>query len=787
MQTDWDFCTTSLRQVSRTFSRPIEVLPGDLRKAVTCGYLLCRIVDAVEDNEAFTTTQRDDRYREFHGVLRGVAPATEFERLWTGVEGSPKHEIELCSQIHRVMAILDKLPTDMRDAVLRWVAEMARGMQIYSHRSADRDGVIAPWTTEDLQRYCYFVAGTVGHMLTDLFTSEMDLEPDSPVAQRMSELAEAFGAGLQLVNILKDITDDLHRGWSFVPRSLCSAQGLHNLDLTDPDHRAAAHRAVIPLFDLARRNLDRALEYALTVPAKHREVRLFCLLPLWLAVKTLRHAYGNDAMVTSGEEVKVSRREVEEVISRCTANFGNDAELRADYEAMWHPVSRPMAADERVVRGNGRGSTVKALTPPIERPSSRISGFYRLDIRNRHQELACRFDLSDDELELLRGAGVDGVGIADKMVENCVGVLSLPVGLGLNFQVNGKDYVVPMAVEEPSVVAAASNTARLIRASGGFHATATESLMIAQVQVFAVDEPSRARAAIEEAAHRILDAANQRHPNMVARGGGAKAVEVRTPGSDPQMLVVHLLVDCQDAMGANIVNDMAEGVAPLIEEVSGGRVRLRILSNLADRRLAQARCAIREDLLERQGHAGSAVAEGVVEAYQFAAVDPYRAATHNKGVMNGIDAVGIATGNDWRGLEAGAHAYAARNGAYEPLTRWWRADGHLHGEIELPMAVGTVGGSTRVQPTLRVLHKLLGAENAKELAMVMAAVGLAQNLGALSALATEGIQRGHMSLHARSVALSAGVPQDRIDDVAATLVRIGQFSPSAARKIADRE
>jgi len=431
--------------------------------------------------------------------------------------------------------------------------------------------------------------------------------------------------------------------------------------------------------------------------------------------------------------------------------------------------------------------TANAHLESQERPSSRIPGFYHLEMRSRHHELVRRFDLTDEELGLLRGAGVDGLAIADKMVENCVGVLRLPVGLGLNFQINGRDYVVPMAVEEPSVVAAASNMARIVRASGGFSARASEALMIAQVQVLAIDDPDVARAAIEQAANRIIEAANEHHPNMVARGGGAKSLEVRLFDTEPQMLVVHLLVDCRDAMGANIVNDMAEGVAPLIERVSGGRVGLRILSNLADRRLARAHCSIREDLLARQGREGSTVAERVVEAYRFAAADPYRAATHNKGVMNGIDAVGIATGNDWRSLEAGAHAYAARNGRYEPLTRWWRKDGHLHGEIELPMAVGTVGGSTRVQPTLRVLQKLLGAQSAQELGMVMCAVGLAQNLGALCALATEGIQRGHMSLHARSVALAAGISHDRIDDVAAKLVRIGDFSTSAARQLAETD
>jgi len=344
MQADWDFCTTSLRQVSRTFSRPIEVLPGELRKAVTCGYLLCRIVDAVEDNESFTVAERDERYRLFHAVLCRSVPASSFEALWNGVKGSPTAEIELCSHMARVMAIVDQLPVDMRDAVIRWVAEMARGMQIYSHRSADRDGVIAPCTSDDLQRYCYFVAGTVGHMLTELFATEMQIEADSPISSRMSELAEPFGTGLQLVNILKDITDDLHRGWSFVPRSLCRAEGLHNRDLANPSRLGEAHRAVTPLFELARRNLDRALEYALTVPPEHREIRLFCLLPLWLAVRTIAQAYGNDAMFATDEEVKVSRREVEEVVERCSRNVSDDRFLRADYEAMWHPVSRLMEA-----------------------------------------------------------------------------------------------------------------------------------------------------------------------------------------------------------------------------------------------------------------------------------------------------------------------------------------------------------------------------------------------------------------------------------------------------------
>lgn len=344
MQSDWEFCTDSLRKVSRTFSRPIEVLPGDLRKAVTCGYLLCRIVDAVEDNDSFSLDERDERYLVFHEVLRSQGSTECFARLWLDATGSPAHEVELCSQIGRVTAVLDDVPPRMRSAVLRWVTEMARGMQIYSHRAADRDGVIAPWTSDDLARYCYFVAGTVGHMLTELFTEEMGIEADTAVAQRMSELAEPFGAGLQLVNILKDITDDLHRGWSFVPRSLCRAQGLHHRDLADPTRRTDAHRTVMPLFYLARRNLDRALDYALAVPSTHREIRLFCLLPLWLAVKTLARAYGNDAMFTPGRDVKISREEVEAVVSRCARLAGDDEQLRADYEAMWCPLARLMAA-----------------------------------------------------------------------------------------------------------------------------------------------------------------------------------------------------------------------------------------------------------------------------------------------------------------------------------------------------------------------------------------------------------------------------------------------------------
>lgn len=414
---------------------------------------------------------------------------------------------------------------------------------------------------------------------------------------------------------------------------------------------------------------------------------------------------------------------------------------------------------------------------------SRIPGFYRLDLQARHAELAARFGLDADDLAVLREGGSLCWTRADKMVENCVGVFGLPLGLGLNFTINGREYAVPMVVEEPSVVAAVSNMARLVHPHGGFGAEADEGVMISQVQIIDSPDPDAAVAALTRARSRLLARANAVHPNMAARGGGARDIEVRRFDEPYPMIVLHLLVDCVDAMGANAVNAMAEGVADLCEQLTGGRVCLRILSNLADRRCARAWCAVPEEALAGRGFTGAEVAEGMVAAWRFAAVDPYRAATHNKGVMNGIDAVAIATGNDWRSIEAGAHAFAARSGRYGSLTEWRREDGLLHGRIELPMAVGTVGGSTRVHPAVRVCRKILGVESAQELAMVMATVGLAQNMGALKALASEGIQRGHMSLHARQAALAAGAEGDMVDRVAAGLVRAGEIKESTARAI----
>ncbi len=414
---------------------------------------------------------------------------------------------------------------------------------------------------------------------------------------------------------------------------------------------------------------------------------------------------------------------------------------------------------------------------------SRIPGFYRLDVAGRHAELKQRYGLDEADLQRLLDGGTLTVERADKMVENCIGVFGLPIGLGLNFLVNGRDFVVPMVVEEPSVVAAVSNMARVVRDGGGFQAEADPSIMIGQVQIVDSPDPAAAVAALEANRGHLLARANAVHPNMAARGGGAKDVEVRRFDDPFAMIVLHLLIDCSDAMGANAINAMAEGVAPLVEELTGGRVCLRILSNLADRRCARASFAIPETLLAGNGFEGAEVCDGIVQAWRFAAVDPYRAATHNKGVMNGIDAVAIATGNDWRAIEAGAHAFAARGGRYTSLTKWSRADGVLRGSIELPLAVGTVGGSTAVHPTIAVLRKILDVTSSAELAMVMAAVGLAQNMAALRALATEGIQRGHMTLHARSVALAAGAEGALVDEVARAMVERGEIKLPAAQAL----
>ena len=384
---------------------------------------------------------------------------------------------------------------------------------------------------------------------------------------------------------------------------------------------------------------------------------------------------------------------------------------------------------------------------------SRIPEFRRLSVAARRRELAGRAGLDRDDLALLESGGI-GAADAERMVENAVGVYALPLGVALNFQVNQRDYLVPMAVEEPSVIAAASYAARMVRAGGGFSAAADPPVMIAQVELRDVADPPAARARIQAACAEILAMANSSQPGLVAVGGGARDLEVRqVTGSTRSRLVVHLHVNCRDAMGANSVNTMAEAVAPRLAELACGRVGLRILSNLADRRLVRvsARVPFAALTSNRAGPAGREVADGIAAASRFAEDDPYRAATHNKGIMNGVDAVVVATGNDWRGVEAGAHAYAARDGRYRPLSTWKVEGDALLGGLEMPMAVGTVGGTLQVHAGARLALRILRVSSSEELGMVIGAAGLGQNLAALRALATEGIQRGHMRLHKRAV------------------------------------
>lgn len=419
--------------------------------------------------------------------------------------------------------------------------------------------------------------------------------------------------------------------------------------------------------------------------------------------------------------------------------------------------------------------------------SSRISGFYKMDLTERLAELERRGLIDKNDIAYLseRRGGLP-LPVADKMVENLIGVLELPLGLGLNFKINDKDYVVPMAIEEPSVVAAVSHIAKLARASGGFTASCESNVMIGQIQVIGCEDLERARAAVLSHKRELLDMANALHPNMAARGGGARDIEVRLiqESKYQSMVVVHLLIDCCDAMGANLINTMAEGIAPRIEELTGGTVFLRILSNLADRRIVRARCKIPFEQLAWKNFSGEEVARGIELASQFAEVDPYRAATHNKGIMNGIGAVCIATGNDWRAIEAGAHAYCCRDGQYRPMAVWWTEDDNtLVGQIEIPMQVGTVGGPIKLHPTVQLAHKVLDAKTANELAEVMGAVGLAQNMAAVKALATTGIQRGHMSLHARSVAATAGATDEELDTLVDLLIEDGEIKVHRASQL----
>ena len=436
----------------------------------------------------------------------------------------------------------------------------------------------------------------------------------------------------------------------------------------------------------------------------------------------------------------------------------------------------------------------------VDAASSRIPSFFKLDVDARVAALGERGLLADQDIRALKsGEHTLGRHIADKMIENVVGVFGLPLGLGLNFLVDGRDYIVPLCVEEPSIVAGLSGAARTARLSGGFETEVTAPILIGQVQVVDLggapgsgDNPSElgapaARDALLARKDDIINLANSLHPKMVARGGGARDIEafIHTgPESGQTMLVLHLLVDTCDAMGANIVNGMCEGIASLVESITGGQVFLRILSNLTDRALVRARVRLPVQNLAMKGYSGAQVRDGIVLASDLAQVDAYRAATHNKGIMNGVDAVAIATGNDFRALEAAAHAYAAKDGRYRGLTRW-RADdgGNLLGEIEMPMKVGTVGASLETNPTVRLNHRLLGSPNAGRLAALMGAVGLAQNYAALRSLATAGIQQNHMTLHARSVASAAGVPEALFDDVVDALIESGDIKVWKAEEL----
>jgi hydroxymethylglutaryl-CoA reductase len=415
--------------------------------------------------------------------------------------------------------------------------------------------------------------------------------------------------------------------------------------------------------------------------------------------------------------------------------------------------------------------------------SSVISGFYKLSPKERLEFIRKFAGLTDEEAVLLQNTGSLPLDLADRMIENVVGAIPIPLGIAVNFLINNRDYLIPMAIEEPSVVAAASYAAKMARDGGGFYTSSTPPIMIGQIQAVGIKDPYASKMRIIQAKEEILKKANDQDPVLVSAGGGARDLDAKiidtTQGS---MLITELHVDCRDAMGANAVNTMAEAVAPMIERITGGHVYLRIISNLATKRLARAWCVVPKEAV-----GGEEGVDGIVNASAFAAADPYRAATHNKGILNGIIAVIIATCNDHRAIEAGAHAYAARNGHYATLSTWEKNEnGDLVGSIELPIAVGLIGGAVRTHPIAKIAIKILGVKTANELAEVLAAVGLAQNLGALRALVHEGIQRGHMSLHARNIAVAAGATDELIDLVAENMVEEHKIRMDRAKELIEQ-
>ncbi len=434
-----------------------------------------------------------------------------------------------------------------------------------------------------------------------------------------------------------------------------------------------------------------------------------------------------------------------------------------------------------------QGQENKQKQVDLERPkSSRIPGFYRLPVEQRLAYLARSFELSDEQLNELRNGNALRIEHAVNLVENAIGVFSLPLGLGLNFLIDGKNYIIPMAIEEASIIAAASKAALIIRAGGGFQTDIDKAVMIGQVQVLDLPDPEKAAAVLHDKKKEIIEQANLAGPRMVLRGGGVFDIETRIIDGGPsvgKMLILHLLYDVCEAMGANAINSACEAVGPLVEKLTGGRVNLRILSNLADRRLARASFKLPFEYLATKEFTGEQVAVRMIEAGRFAFADPYRAATHNKGIFNGICAAALALGQDWRAIEAGGHAYAARTGQYRSLTEYKIENGCLVGRIELPLQVGWVGGIINSHPGVKTLRKISGVKTARELAGVLASLGLAQNFAACHALSTVGIQKGHMALHARSVALSVGVPAEEVDAVAQEMIKRGEVKVAAAEEI----
>ena len=412
--------------------------------------------------------------------------------------------------------------------------------------------------------------------------------------------------------------------------------------------------------------------------------------------------------------------------------------------------------------------------------NSKISGFYKLSVEERQKTLIQLFDLTKEEIELLQNFGYFTSSQQDKMIENVIGSYQLPMGLACNFKINNKDYLIPMVIEEPSVVAAASNAARFARKHGGFQSEEVKSVMISQIQITQVDDVEKAKQKLLEHKEEIIRIANEQDPFLNELGGGAFDFEIRELSTRRGvMIILHLLVNVLDAMGANVVNTMAEAVSPYIEELCQGRIYLRILSNLATHRIARSRAIFDKELL-----GGDEVVEGIMNAYEFAYADPYRATTHNKGIMNGIVALTLATGNDTRAIESGAHAYASLSGKYSPLTNFdVNTDGNLVGEIEIPLALGIIGGMTKIHPMAKLSLKILDVKSANELSQVAAALGLAQNVAALRALATEGIQKGHMTLHSRNIAKLAGVPDDLIEEVAKKLVEDKKIRVDYAKEV----